>query len=125
VSWVWPFETGFTTTPISAPGPWVLHAEIWPSISPQAYDPSLPIKDQAQVRAVVQWLRQADRDGLLAVLFGSPHALPAIGVEAATAEEGWIVGAGATGARQRVRRQPRHPVSSHPGNAFHASQISE
>ena len=63
VSRVWPFETGFTTTPAPPDGPCIVHAEIWPGLGPDPLDPALTIRDQAQVRAVVRWLAGLERGG--------------------------------------------------------------
>jgi hypothetical protein len=94
ISAVWPFETGFTSTPTPDEGPFILHVEIWPGLVPRPLDPRIPIRDQAQVRAVVEWLRELDADGSLRELFDVPPTLPDEGVKAALQEEGWIIGAG-------------------------------
>lgn len=92
VSRVWPFETGFTTAMVPAQDPFVLHAEIWPGLAPQPLDASL-VKDQAQVRAVTDWLAELDGAGRLARLFDRPADLPEAGLIAAVHDEGWILGA--------------------------------
>jgi len=91
VSRVWPFETGFLSYPIPAAGPCVVHGEIWPGVVPDALDPSLPIRDQAQVRAVVHWLRDLDTQGQLGACF-APGDLPPEVIRACVEEEGWILG---------------------------------
>jgi hypothetical protein len=91
VSRVWPFETGFATAPMLSAGPFVLHAEIWPSLMPRPLDEAF-IKDQAQVRATTAWLAELDQSGALAEIFGRPTDLPEIGADAATREEGWVLG---------------------------------
>ncbi len=93
VSRIWPFETGFTTTPTPEQGPAIIHAEIWPGLVPDALDASISIRDQAQVRAAVRWLAHLDNAGQLGVLFGPPAALPPEVLAVCVAEEGWIVGA--------------------------------
>src|SRR5690606_14431198 len=92
VSRVWPFETGFTPVPCPALGPYVLHAEIYPSIRDDHLDRSL-IKDQAQVRELARWLAAEDGSGVLGQRFARPVDLPEEAVAAAVAEEGWIIGA--------------------------------
>ena len=99
---IWPFETGFTRSPGPDDGSFVLHAEIWPgvlrgegfrrgpAIDGRAHGPV--IKDEAQVRAVVGWLRAADGDGRLPELFGTPPRLDPGAVRDVLAEEGWILG---------------------------------
>ncbi|MDQ2807152.1 MAG: hypothetical protein M3Z04_09625 [Chloroflexota bacterium] len=93
VSRIWPFETGFTASPTSGPGPAVIHAEIWPGIVPDALDPTMPIRDQAQVRAVVRWLAARDMAGTLGDLFAPPPDLSPDLRAACLAEEGWLLGA--------------------------------
>ena len=93
VSRVWPFETGFTPTPTATLGPAVIHAEIWPGIVPDSLDPSVPIRDQAQVRAVVRWLAAHDAAGTLGRLFAPPADLSPAALAACCAEEGWLLGA--------------------------------
>ena len=93
VSQVWPFETGFTAVPTPTAGPFILHAEIWPGIVP-ALDAALAIRDQAQVRAVVELLARLDRDGTLGRLFDRPDGLAEDDERKVVEEEGWILGAG-------------------------------
>lgn len=92
ISRVWPFETGFTPLPTPEQGPFILHAEIWPSIVPGQLDPTLAIRDQAQVRAVVNWLAELDANGQLGGLFSTPSHLSAHALNACIEEEGWILG---------------------------------
>ncbi len=93
VSRAWPFETGFTLTPTAGCGPAVIHAEIWPGIIRDLLDPDIPIRDQAQVRAVVRWLAAHDTAGTLGRLFADPPNLLAPTVAVCLAEEGWLLGA--------------------------------
>lgn len=93
---VWPFETGFTSTPIPSQGPAILHAEIYPALVSHRLDPALPIRDQAQVRAMVQWLADLDQDGLLCHLFAAPEALSPSALATCIEQEGWVLGAGRT-----------------------------
>jgi hypothetical protein len=94
VSRVWPFETGFTPSAIPRTGPFILHAEIWPSIAPNLRDHTSAIPDQGQVRAVVCWLRKLDTSYRLYELFAQPEELSDEMAQACIAEEGWITGAG-------------------------------
>lgn len=94
VSRVWPFETGFLSHPTPTAGPYVLHGEIWPGIVHDALDPSLAIRDQAQVRAVVHWLKDLDTQGQLGACFAFPDNLSPEVIWACVEEEGWILGAG-------------------------------
>ncbi len=91
---VWPFETGFTSRPIPESGPAILHVEIWPGLVPGPLDPTLVIRDQAQVRAVTNWLRARDSAGQLHPLFVRPPELSDEAVQVCLAEEGWILGGG-------------------------------
>jgi len=93
---VWPFETGFTPTPIRRVGTYILHAEIWPGVLPaNALDRAL-IKDRAQVRALTAWLADLDQAGALGQLFDRPADLLPDDVAAIETEEGWFVGAGSS-----------------------------
>lgn len=100
VSRVWPFETRLTGVPPPAGGAFVLFAEIWPGIAARDVSaarttrqgrPAM-IKDEAQVRAVVRWLRSADGAGTLAGLLDAPGRLPPGACADVLAEEGWILG---------------------------------
>jgi hypothetical protein len=90
VSAVWPFETGFTTTPGGEERPFVLHAEIWPSL--MKWDQT-GIKDEWQVRNTLGRFARLDEHGSLAALFAPPEALDASEIEVCCSEEGWILGA--------------------------------
>ena len=94
ISQVWPFETGFTANPTPNHGPFILHTEIYPSLVSQQLDRTLPIRDQAQVRAMVRWLADLDTDNLLSRLFLPPAHLPASALTTCIEEEGWMLGAG-------------------------------
>ncbi|MBT4513963.1 MAG: hypothetical protein HOC77_02585 [Chloroflexi bacterium] len=89
---VWPFETGFTSTPTSATGPAIVHAEIWPRVAESLMNPRTRIKDRAQVISVVEWARQLDDARELGMWFDAPVDLPAADAVIAVEEEGWILG---------------------------------
>jgi hypothetical protein len=96
VSRVWPFETGLTTTPVPASGPYVLHAEIWPGIvdpDELAHEMSAPgmIRDRAQVRLICRWAAERDSAGTLGRWFG-PEVVGGADHAVVVAEEGWILG---------------------------------
>jgi precorrin-8X/cobalt-precorrin-8 methylmutase len=96
VSAVWPFETGWATKAKWLPNHvLILHAEIYPSVRDPMPD---EIKDRGQVRAMWQWARDLDREGLLWREFCRP-----IEVETGSKEdlaiqltEGWILGCSPT-----------------------------
>lgn len=91
---VWPFETGFTSTPVPPDGPFILHAEIWPGVvEGMAGDMGLPLRDQAQVRAMCLWARGLDERGELGALFDAPAGLDNSQLQGCVEEEGWILGA--------------------------------
>jgi hypothetical protein len=91
---VWPFETGFTAAPVPEQGPFILLTEIWPGIVARLLDPSIAIRDQAQVRAVVQWFADLDAAGQFSTLFAFPKNLSPGDAETCLREEGWILGGG-------------------------------
>jgi hypothetical protein len=91
---IWPFETGFTASPTPTEGPFILHAEIWPGVvEGMVEDMGLPIRDQAQVRAMCQWAKGLDERGEMGALFGMPKLLDLEQVEVCIEQEGWILGA--------------------------------
>jgi hypothetical protein len=92
ISRVWPFETEFGLTPASAGMPFILHAEIWPGVVNDRLDPTLTIRDQAQVRAMVDWLSELDTANELLPLFGTPAGLSGERLRRVLDEEGWIFG---------------------------------
>jgi hypothetical protein len=89
---VWPFETGFVSSPVPDEGPFVLHVEIFPGNVPDQLDADLAIRDQAQVRAVTNCLSRLDSDGQLRRLFATPDGLAPEEIDACVEEEGWIIG---------------------------------
>lgn len=95
VSRVWPFETGWHSHPTPTIGPAIIHGEIWFGIVNDTLDPSLPIRDQAQVRALTRWLRNLDTQGHLGAYF-APADLSSEVSQTSIEEEGWILGVGQT-----------------------------
>jgi precorrin-8X/cobalt-precorrin-8 methylmutase len=93
-SHVWPFETGFDLGPVPPGTPFILHAEIWPGVVNDRLDPTLAIRDQAQVRAMVEWLATLDAENELLPLFGRPAALSDDQLQTIVEQEGWILGSG-------------------------------
>lgn len=95
ISAVWPFETGFTRTPVGGRGPAVLHAEIWPGIvDPAALAAEVStgaVRDRAQVRLMCRWAAERDEAGTLADRFAQPAGLADEDVGVVVAEEGWIL----------------------------------
>ncbi len=89
---VWPFETGFKAlAEADLEGVDVVIAEVYPSLlkpTPAAGE----VKDLAQVRALAEHFAKLDEAGKLAGLFAAPKAADEV-IEAAQAEEGWILGA--------------------------------
>jgi precorrin-8X/cobalt-precorrin-8 methylmutase len=84
---IWPFTTGLGP-PIPAVGS-VVVTEVWPSMHELVEDGS-SVRDDAQVRATVSWLAEADASGRLGELM-SP-ALEGPAAAAVVAEEGWVLG---------------------------------
>jgi hypothetical protein len=94
ISRVWPFETGFGLEPVPPGMPLILHAEIWPGVVDDKLDSLVRIRDQAQVRAMVDWLAELDAANELLPLFGPPVDLTADRLRQVLDQEGWIFGAG-------------------------------
>ncbi len=91
---VWPFETGFSLEHTFPGTPFILHAEIWPGVVNGLLDPLVSIKDQAQVRAMVNWLAALDASGRLVPLFERSAGVSVETAATCVNEEGWILGAG-------------------------------
>ncbi len=89
---VWPFETGFAPRPTPDNGPCILYTEIWPGLVKERLDPTAPIRDQAQVRAVTAWAAEEDAGGDLGKWFDRPTGLAEPEIGAVEKEEGWILG---------------------------------
>jgi hypothetical protein len=89
---VWPLETGFAVDEFPESGPFIVHAEAWPSIVPEADDPAL-VRDARQVIALARHFAELDGAGKLVPLFERPAALDDAGVRGCRDEEGWVLGA--------------------------------
>jgi precorrin-8X/cobalt-precorrin-8 methylmutase len=86
---VWPFETGFTATF----GAQIVHAEIWPGlVNEQVARRDEAIRDEAQVLALCEWVRDLDRRGALAPLFERPRDVDDVQLPRILEEEGWVLG---------------------------------
>lgn len=94
LSSVWPFETGFTSKPTPESGPFILHTEIWPGITPIPHASGAEVRDQLQVRSMVRLLRALDDAGRLGYLFERPVELSPADIATCIEEEGWILGSG-------------------------------
>ena len=118
VSRIWPFETGFTSIPASANGPFVLHAEIWPGIVSPLLDQEIgdtgAIRDQAQVRLMCRWAAALDSQGKLGEQFDVPEGLTPAEIQQVVDEEGWILGERAAQARRASLRPPVSAGASTP-----------
>lgn len=88
---IWPLETSFEFN--QSDDNLVLHVEIWPGILSKMLDKNL-IKDQAQVRAVVNWFSDKDMSGELYNLLCKPEFLTAEEAQKCINEEGWVIGSG-------------------------------
>jgi hypothetical protein len=93
-SQIWPFETGFNPTFSSKGHPMVTHIEIWPGILNQRLDQNIAIRDQAQVRATVDWMSECDNTGEMVDLLGVPRDLSKDQQIDCLEEEGWVLGMG-------------------------------
>lgn len=91
---VWPFETGLTDEPGSAPSDAIVLAEVWPSGIAFELEPhpqrQHTVKDARQVSALAHHLAARDAAGLLAGDL-RPNLAPEVAA-AAQAEEGWVLG---------------------------------
>ena len=90
---VWPFETGFKAlTEADLEGVAVVVAEVYPSMI-KAAPAAGEVKDLTQVRSLAEHFAKLDEAGKLGAIFGPPKGVSDEALEAATAEEGWILGA--------------------------------
>jgi hypothetical protein len=89
---VWPFETGFAQLePRSKRERLILYAEIFPPLFKPDLGPG-EIKDEAQVRDLVERLKAEDERGELAEWFAGPSELSKDDRRKIVSEEGWILG---------------------------------
>jgi hypothetical protein len=89
---VWPFETGLTRLPPRTERKWlILYAEIFPAMFKPAIRPG-EIKDEAQVRGLVERLKAEDERGALGEWFAGPSELSENDRRKTVNEEGWILG---------------------------------
>ena len=90
---VWPFETSFKTlTEADLEGVAVVAAEVYPSLL-KITATAGEIKDLTQVRTLAEHFAKLDEAGKLGAVFGAPKGLSEEALEAASTEEGWILGA--------------------------------
>jgi hypothetical protein len=103
---VWPFETGFLDDPL-ATGCRIVLAESWPTAFGPVSPPPSGVRDESQVRLVVDAWRQAAADGwpgwfdppgaasadTRGISTGQPDD-PRTATDLVLAEEGWILGVG-------------------------------
>jgi hypothetical protein len=88
---IWPFETGWKPLAASAlDGVEAVFAEIYPTQYAAKPNPG-EVKDEMQVRSVVERMNALDEKGQLGALFGPAKDDPRR--EIAEREEGWILGA--------------------------------
>ena len=81
---IWPFETGFGTTPKRG-DIWV--AEIWPSEFPRLFQHE--VKDADQVLSVLSYLDECNSSDLMTALLNGPVDL--LSAETAQQAEGWPI----------------------------------
>ena len=81
---IWPFETGFATSPQKGES-WV--AEIWPSEFPRLFQHK--VKDADQVISVLTYLSDCNSSGLIKNLLLGPVDLAS--AEIAQRAEGWPI----------------------------------
>ena len=95
---LWPFETGFTPTPLPDETPGIVVAEVYPSLvnnqaaSLLAARDDVTVRDQAQVLALAEHLARLDRADRIAHGFDRPAGLTDRDLRASVAEEGWVLG---------------------------------
>lgn len=106
---VWPFETGFVHDPL-ATGCRIILVEAWPTLFGPVSSSVATVRDEAQVRLVVDVWRRADADGwsgwfdppgaAAATTAAEPPTGPTVstgtrsGPGPVLSEEGWILGVG-------------------------------
>jgi hypothetical protein len=89
---VWPFETGLRLLPKRNQREWsILYAEIFPPMF-KATARRDEIRDEAQVRDLVERLKAEDEGGRLGEWFAGPNGLNKQEKRRIVTEEGWILG---------------------------------
>ena len=92
ISSVWPFETGFTSSPAKSGSAHILLAEIFPSLITDGRNDEARVRDEVQVTTLAEHFAQFDAAGRLGRLFDRPANLTDNEVDAVLDEEGWILG---------------------------------
>jgi len=89
---VWPFETGLVQLPPRGRRDWlILYAEIFPAMFKAQPRPG-EVRDEAQVRDLVERLKAEDEGGRLGDWFAGPNDLSESDKRKVVSEEGWILG---------------------------------
>lgn len=96
-SLIWPFETGFKAPRLKRNEFNIIHLEIWPGILSKHLDANIEVKDQAQVRAIVDWLHDWVVQEQMDELMSPPSWMTESMIDDAIHEEGWVIGAGREG----------------------------
>lgn len=86
---VWPFDTAFSDG-IPESGPYILHAEIYPSLLDLPGKDS--ILDREQVKTYVKWLRAEQEAGRLNQWLAGPTELTKRQRNQVVRHEGWVLG---------------------------------
>jgi hypothetical protein len=90
-STVWPFETGLVQLPPRGRRDWlILYGEIFPAMF-KAQRRAGEVKDEAQVRDLVERLKAEDEGGRLGRWFAGPNDLSEKDQRQIVSEEGWIL----------------------------------
>jgi len=97
ISKIWPFETGFDAGVLTDRDAKIVHVEIWPGLLTRILDKSFDVRDQAQVKATVDWFAELDSQNSLPWLMTPPDWLSEKNIKDAATEEGWVIGAGLEG----------------------------
>lgn len=89
---IWPFELPLASlTSDALEGVRIVVAEVNPAVT-TARQEAAEIRDETQVRGVVEWLAERDASGKLGGLFQPAKPLSEAQKAAAEGEEGWILG---------------------------------
>jgi precorrin-8X/cobalt-precorrin-8 methylmutase len=121
VARLWPFETGLGVLRRPGAGGWrLLMAEVYPSMVPISVSAG-EIRDQVQVRTMVNHLAHLDDTGRLAGLFAGPPDLTGEERRRIETEEAWILGI------ETARRpaKPRLPLATTPTNGREARYLKD